>query len=70
MARSGTSSSKQKTFPPLDAPIPKSTVIELDNQSDNDTSSDESDAPEAETLSGGRAAAAARVVAIEQYQQK
>jgi hypothetical protein len=64
------SARKQKTFPALDAPIPDPVATLPAATLDSDTSDDDSDVPEAVTLTGGRAAAHAKASAIEDHQKR
>ncbi|KAG8708938.1 hypothetical protein FRC08_018618 [Ceratobasidium sp. 394] len=61
---------KRKTFPALDVPIPKPRIIRPAASSESADSDDDSDAPEAVTLTSGRAAADAKAGAIQDHRKR
>ncbi|KAG8743554.1 hypothetical protein FRC10_011794 [Ceratobasidium sp. 414] len=65
-----TTGQKRKTFPALDAPVPKLHAIGPATNSQSEDSEDESDAPEAVTLTSGRAAADAQSSAIQDHRKR
>lgn len=70
MAGPANPSRKRKTFPDLDAPVPKPAPTKLIAESEDEELDEDSDAPEAVTLTGGRVVEEAKASALKAHQDR